>query len=174
LVAVFVVGAFIAAIWSIVIYQNVYNSVIEFFPPSGPFHVALCIPGTGAESFNAVVAPSRLREVPLWVLRGLSLHFIIFFSIQQVVIGRLCLGVFFVSVFQRSNLGRPTKKIPIGQWPMTITKNHDFVIMPTKRAKSSRYLLAASVGGIFSLAQARDVAYWHKADVTVAPTDVRC
>jgi hypothetical protein len=46
---------------------------------SGPFDVALCIPGTCAGSFDAIVASSRLREVPQWVLRGLSLHFIIFF-----------------------------------------------------------------------------------------------
>jgi hypothetical protein len=43
-------------------------------------------------------------------------------------------------------------------------------VMLAKCAKSSRYLLAASVGGIFSLGQARNVAYWHEADLQRGPT----
>jgi hypothetical protein len=101
LVAVFVVGAFIAAIWSIVIYQNVYNSVIEFFPPQfqDPFTSRYAFPVLALSPST----PLSLQADYVKSLSGFCVVFLCislsFFSIQQVVIGCLCLGVFFVSVF---------------------------------------------------------------------------
>ena len=99
--AVFVVGAFIAAIWSIVIYQNVYNSVIEFFPPQ------FQDPLTSRYAFPVLAlgpsTPLSLQADYVKSLSGFCVVFLCislsFFSIQQVVIGCLWLGVFFVSVF---------------------------------------------------------------------------
>ena len=100
-VAVFVVGAFIAAIWSIIIYQNVYNSVIEFFPPQ------FRDPLTSRYAFP-ILALSRSTPLLLQAdyvksLSGFCVLFLCislsFFSIQQLIIGCLFLGVFFVAVF---------------------------------------------------------------------------
>jgi len=101
LVAVFVVGAFIVAIWSIVIYQNVYNSVIEFFPPQfqDPFTSRYAFPVLALSPST----PLSLQADYVKSLSGFCVVFLCislsFFSIQQVAIGFLRLGVFFMSVF---------------------------------------------------------------------------
>jgi hypothetical protein len=99
-VAVFVVGAFVAAIWSIVIYQNVYNSVIELFPQQSqdPFTSRYASPVLA----RSPSTPLSLQADYVKSLSGFCVVFlcisIVFFSIQQVIIGYLSLGVFLVSV----------------------------------------------------------------------------
>ena len=101
MIVIFAIGALIAAIWSIVIYQNVYNSVIEFFPPQfqDPFTSRYAFPVLALSPST----PLSLQADYVKSLCGFCVLFLcisfIFFSIQQVVIGCLCLSVFFVSVF---------------------------------------------------------------------------
>ncbi len=99
--AVFAVLAFIAAIWSIAKYQIVYNSVKASFPP--PFQDPL-------SSRYAFPVFALSRSTPTWLqadyvkaLVGFCVVILcislLFFSIQQVIIGCVFLVVFSAHVF---------------------------------------------------------------------------
>lgn len=64
MVALFVVGAGIALLWSGIRYEIIYRSPgrLVSFAISGRSDLALCIPGIGATAFNAVAAASGVRK----------------------------------------------------------------------------------------------------------------
>jgi Ca2+/Na+ antiporter len=110
--AVFIVLGLLAAVWSIVKYQIVYNSLAESFPPQfqDPLTSRYAFPVLALSSST----PLPLQEDYVKSLQGfcavslcISLSF---FSFQQVIAGCLFLVVFFVSVFSMVKSWRTYKE----------------------------------------------------------------
>ena len=101
MVAVFVVGAFLAMLWCLVRSQIVYHSIKDSFPPQFQdplmsryaFSVYALEPSTPL-SLQAEYVKSSVAACVACLCASLA-----FFSVQQVVIGCLLLVVFFVSFF---------------------------------------------------------------------------
>jgi hypothetical protein len=99
--AVFIVVGLLAAVWSIVEYQTVYNSLIESFPPQFQDPLAsryafpvLAIGPSTPLSLQGDYVKSLQGFCVLSLCISLS-----FFAFQQMIIGCLFSVVFFVTVF---------------------------------------------------------------------------
>jgi Ca2+/Na+ antiporter len=102
----------LAAVWSIVKYQIVYNSLAESFPPQfqDPLTSRYAFPVLALSSST----PLPLQEDYVKSLQGFCVVSLCislsFFSFQQVIVGCLFLVVFFVSVFSMVKSWRTYKK----------------------------------------------------------------
>jgi Ca2+/Na+ antiporter len=99
--AVFIFAGLLAAVWSIVKYQIVYNSLVETFPPQ------FQDPLTSRYAFPVLAlspsTPLSLQGDYVKSLQGFCVLFLCmslsFFAFQQTIIGCLFLVVFVVTVF---------------------------------------------------------------------------